>query len=102
MADYYTIHEDDLDQCPHPEWDSDGEVTLYWNHPDYPNQWSGHHKYWGDKEEYGQIAPARRASLGPWSAYHIILNRFGLRDKEGKISKDDLFKMSPKELKEIE
>ena len=99
----YTIQENDYAQTMFPRWDSDGAVELYWDHPDFPNQWSGRccHEY--PYENWGTITLLLNSehSFGAWSTYRILLGHFGLADLEGKILENALYLLSPETLRTL-
>ena len=96
----YKIYEDDFDQCPFPREESSA-VELYWDHPQFPGQWSGR---LSASYPYGDWSPPspllERGSLGPWTVEAILLEHFGLR-KRVRISQVRLYRMSPEELRRL-
>ncbi len=100
----FRIYEDDYAQTSIPRWDSDGAVELYWDHPDFPKQWSGRHCEEFPYDNWGAIVPlsSTHGLFGAWSLDNIILGRFGLYRRGVKIPFHELLTMAPELLTELQ
>lgn len=96
----FEIYEDDYAQTACPREDSDGAVELYWDHPNYANQWSGRYCREYPYEEWTSVRPlSEGAVFGAWSGYRIILMKFDLPYEGDKaIPLSELCRLSPEEL----
>jgi restriction endonuclease Mrr len=99
----YTIYEDDYGQTAFPRWDSDGAVELFWDHPDFPAQWSGR---WCDSYPYdnwSNVTPLSPTndSYGAWSLRNIILAHFGLYQRGVRTPWRELLTFTPDILQDL-
>ncbi len=80
--------------------DSDGAVELYWDHPDYPGEWSGRFCNSYPYENWGRVLPLKsdEAFFGVWSVYNIILGHFGLYERI-EIPAAELWSLNPDKLR---
>jgi len=91
----YRIYEDDYAQTAFPRSDSDGAVELFWDHPQYPNQWSGRYCEEFPYEDWKEIRPLiEDDKFGVWSPSNIILLHFNLYNRIN-IPKKTLYLLSP-------
>ncbi len=95
----YKIYADDYAQATTPHLDSDGCVELFWDHPQFPSQWSGHKSTW-PCENWGELVPLGHYQFYPYDPYYILLDHFGLAEVIDELELDKVEKMSPEELRE--
>ena len=95
----YTIYEDDYAQTAFPRNESDGAVELYWDHPNYLNQWSGRYCTEFPYENWSEIMPlSENHKFGVWCTESIILGHFNIIYKSG-IPTTALYVLSPEKIK---
>jgi hypothetical protein len=99
-AGMFIIYEDDYAQTPFPDLDSDGAVELYWDHPNYPEQWSGRFCPSYPYDNWGRVVPLKtnEGCFGVWGVYNIIMGHFGLLGRV-EIPFAELCTLSPDELR---
>ncbi len=99
----YTIYEDDLATTTQPQWESDGKIEIYWDHPEYPKQWSGRHApYPYDSEVWEElILISQDSSLDKWSPYVVLMQHFDLDSFIDNISPEYILERDPDELRAL-
>jgi len=99
----YRIYDDDYSQTPFPNLDSDGKIELYWDHPNFPNQWCARHGPWPYEEDnWGPLQLFSPSStIDVWSPFVILKMHFGLHGKKLNIPDSAILKMNPNEIRAL-
>jgi len=97
----YTIYEDDLAETAVPHLDSDGRIEVIWDHPSFPQEWSARWAPYPYDSEWQTHGTIDSVFTGPWSAYWILLQHFGLFKLKGLPDRQVILSMSPDALADL-